>query len=743
MGDSYISAPGALIGIDDLLIPKAQDLAYLLSMSDLRFAELVECRRTDKLEEVIVFNVEVELGQITVNAIHDYERIAVQFYPDDIMEPIILALRSDFPEVPHLYPSYNQYKTRVCLYWEPYSEIKLRWTPLRFLERIREWLALTAKGILHGEDQPLEPLLIGASGQIVIPVELFVQSKIGELDQLTLNLVGQDETNIFLIAQAGVEMGDTRPTYAVIPLIGEPQPHGIIRYLPANVLELHEFMSNAQIDLLNELRAYLSNWKTKDIHKEMLKAQLVILIALPKTREGDAIESLEFWAFLTDKTVEQIGIEIGIWSLIGGDVGLLWSPDNNKTGETINILPLNPMPHFTRDGAAGLNGIPQRENRPIVAVGSGALGSQVFMNLLRSGFGEWILIDDDYLLPHNLARHALPGPAVGHPKAEALAIYANETIYGEPIACAVVANILNPGDNAEKVSKSMEKAEIIIDTSASIAVARHLARDVNSRARRISAFLNPRGTDLVILAEDINRTVSLDYLEMQYYRLLMNDKLLEKHFQQPGGNIRYANSCRDTSSTIQQDLVALHAAICSKTLKDLVDKDEAIISVWRANPDFTVTRHTINAEIPIEYRINGWVLYTDQFLYNKIREFRNTKLPNETGGVLIGSFDMQRKIVYIVDATPSPPDSQEWPTTYIRGCEGLKSHVKKLEMITNGMLEYVGEWHSHPDGYDCTPSADDQKAFRWLSKHMNPIGYPALMLIVGENQNCFCIGNIL
>ncbi|TEB09361.1 ThiF family adenylyltransferase [Pelotomaculum propionicicum] len=744
MSNSYISAPGSLINIGDLLIPKAQNLACLLSSGDLGFAGFVQCRRTDDKEEVVVFDVEVELGQFSINKINEHERIAVMFYSDDGMEPVILALRSDFPEVPHLYPSYSEYKTRLCLYQEPYSEIKLYWTPMRFLERIREWLALTAKGILHGEEQPLEPLLIGASGQIVIPLELFAEREIGAIEQLKLNLVRRDENNIFLTTQSETIPGETIPTHVVITSIGEPQPHGIIRRLPKNVLELHEFMIKAQKDLLNELRTHITNWKLKNIQKEMLNAQLVILIALPKTRGDSAPESLEFWAFMTDKNLEQIGLEIGIWGISNGNVGLLKPIDDTKNGEKINILPLNIMFHFTRDTASRLNGIPQRENRSIVCIGLGALGSQVFMNLLRCGFGEWTLIDDDSLLPHNLARHALPGFAVGHPKAEVLAFYANKTIYGEPIASAVVANILNPGVNTERIKKSMEEAEIIIDTSASVAVARHLARNVNSNARRISAFLNPRGTDLVVLSEDINRTVPLDYLEMQYYRFLVNDKLLENHFQEPDEKIRYANSCRDMSSTIPQDFVALHASICSKALKGSVANSEAAISIWRANPDdFTVTRHTIIPEIPIEYRTSGWVLCTDQSLYNKIKEFRNAKLPNETGGILIGSFDMQRKIVYIVDTIPSPPDSQEWPTTYIRGSQGLRSRVEKIKELTNGMLEYVGEWHSHPNGYGCAPSADDYKAFIWLSKYMNPAGYPALMLIAGLDQYCFYIEKML
>jgi integrative and conjugative element protein (TIGR02256 family) len=134
---------------------------------------------------------------------------------------------------------------------------------------------------------------------------------------------------------------------------------------------------------------------------------------------------------------------------------------------------------------------------------------------------------------------------------------------------------------------------------------------------------------------------------------------------------------------------------------------------------------------------------TDGWLLQRLIELRQGKLPNETGGVLVGSFDMQRKIVYIVDTIPSPSDSKEWPTVYIRGFQGLSNQMENINKLTNGGLEYVGEWHSHPDGYGCLPSVDDQKAFVSLKEHMAMEGKPVLMLIVGAtNQIGWYLGQM-
>jgi len=42
-----------------------------------------------------------------------------------------------------------------------------------------------------------------------------------------------------------------------------------------------------------------------------------------------------------------------------------------------------------------------------------------------------------------------------------------------------------------------------------------------------------------------------------------------------------------------------------------------------------------------------------------MHKFRYAKLPNETGGVLMGTFDTSEKIIYVVLVLPSPPDSIE------------------------------------------------------------------------------------
>ena len=161
-------------------------------------------------------------------------------------------------------------------------------------------------------------------------------------------------------------------------------------------------------------------------------AKFIIIIALQVTRKkGGPVENVERWSFLCDRSLGDIGSALGLWEIIDGFLGHLIPPDNSRIGNSVKILPLRLMRSFSRNLATKLSGLADLPRNKIAIVGLGALGSQIFLNLLRPGLGEWVLIDDDILLPHNLARHALDGYSLGKPKVESLMMTANRMIDGE------------------------------------------------------------------------------------------------------------------------------------------------------------------------------------------------------------------------------------------------------------------------------------------------------------------------
>lgn len=736
---NYIDPPGERIDFDDLTVEKARDFVQLLGPGSLPYCELLECRRLEDPHQadVVVFDVEVQRGQRTVNDVRRRERIAAIFRKDDAIAPEALALRSDFPLVPHV-NSLNLtflegFPRSLCLYDEPYHDLKLTWTSIAFVERIREWLALTARGELHGEDQPLEPLLIGSPIPLVLPSDLF-GGEDATPELLVVSGVGyQGQVRALIARRQSDGFGDGLGlSYAAVSLLGKPQEHGVIRMTPTSLRELHDFLQDAGIDLLGELRSRLESWRSSEELAPLMDMEMVLVVALPKTRDpSGAIEASDTWAFICQEAAADLSTRLGV--VIGSD-------ETELLGEDVGLVPLNVNYALSRAKAAELSGTTPRFDGKIAAVGVGALGSQMFMNLARAGCGEWTSIDSDQFLPHNLAKHGLTGRDVGRPKVAALAAAANETIDGSPIVTPIVADVLDPRKHREAVEEALKGAEVILDASASVAVARHLARDSDSSARRVSLFFNPTGTDGVMLGEDPTRKVPLDWLEMRYYRELISSPNLADHLQRPTARVRYARSCRDLSSSLPQELVALHAAIGARAFRAALSADSAGISVWRTNEDDLSVEHLqITPEEIVEKKVGGWTVVTDQSLLDKVAKTRLEKLSNETGGVIVGAHDMERKILYAVDVLPSPPDSTEWPNLYIRGSEGLAQRVEEAERITDGQLGYVGEWHSHPRSHTPSPSTDDRKAFAWLQEHLEMDGLPAVMLIVGEHDHTWYV----
>lgn len=732
---------GEQVDVDALKAARAASLAAYLQSTRPAYARLVGAHRDAEGIESVLIDLDVEVPQNSVHPIADVEPVAIRFAADDRRVPEVLALRHGFPRVPHLNLTPNVYPKSLCLYEQPWNELRLHWTPALFVERIREWMALTARGELHGADQPLEPILLEWDRVIIVPIAAINLARANALARLYVDEVPQPGERSVYVArtvESPPKPGSLRRVATVVRC--EPREHGIIERAPKTLEDLHSLAASGGLDLKRHLHQLLKSWHGQ---QDILDAQIVVFLWIPKMRApGASPDSGDFWGFELTVAIRTLGVLLESWGSHDGHlVPLLETSNNLGSCDSVGVSVLRPMLGLDGDFAARLNGM-AGDDRRIAAVGGGALGSQIFMNLFRSGFGTWTLIDNDRFYPHNLARHALDAWAVGWPKAQALSHHAARMRDSEEPPAAIVADVLDPQDSAPDVQDAFAKAAIILDMSASVPVARALVRSHSAGGRRISLFLNPSGTDMVLLAEDEERSVRLDQLEHQFYRALLRDPRLARHYEQKEVRVRYAQSCRDLSSTLPQHLVGMHAAIGSKAIRNASSQPQAALRVWRSDPECQVQVVDVETSATREQKVGSWTVCADEAFYAMIRSLRESKLPNETGGVLIGSFDLDRRIVYLVDIVTSPPDSQEWPTLYIRGSEGLGTEVRRISSLTMGMLHYVGEWHSHPRGAPAVPSEDDRKVFLWLAELMGQDGLPPVMLIAGDTEEAVFVETI-
>jgi hypothetical protein len=737
----YTDLRGDIVDAGALEIPRARQIATAINGERLDFVRLVECRIIAGASiEILVIEVDVERPQVVVNPIQRVERVAVVLAADDETYPEVLAVRKGFPAVPHLNITFDDDTRSLCLYEQSWDEVKARWTAPAFIERIRRWLADTAIGSLHREDQPLEQVLMGSGYSLVIPYSA-IKSTDEAATRLDVVLIPSDEHRGTLIATPlSTKERPKKLQFTAAMFFAGSREHGVIRRAPRTLEELCEFVRTEEFDLLTQLRNRVMEWKNDGC----LDVSLIVVIAFPLQRSGGAtVEVTDTWAFLTAETVYEVGKRIGVWDKNDGKVGAFIAPIETLKGADVALDIVRPHFSFSRSAAARASGV-EPVNAKMVAVGVGAIGSQIVLNLVRSGFGRWTVVDNDELLPHNLARHALLPDGIGWPKSVVLAATISSFFEGEPPAVAIPANILRPREASEKLDAAWAESELILDFSASVPVSRHLARDVESGARRVSLFLNPRGSDLVCLREDIKRTMALDGLEAQYYRAVIRDPSLSGHLAVNEARTRYARSCRDVSFSVPTHLVSMHSSIAAQAIRTSYASEDAAIRIWHADPSSCAVS-IIDVPLFTSHRaqIGGWTVVIDQWIMDHLQQLRSERLPNETGGVLIGMYDLPRKTVYVVDTIHSPADSNEKPTLYIRGCEGLEERVAAIGAETAGELEYIGEWHSHPDRCSCSPSNDDLNLFANVTERMSAAGYPAFMAIVGQhNQSAWFLGTM-
>lgn len=224
---------------------------------------------------------------------------------------------------------------------------------------------------------------------------------------------------------------------------------------------------------------------------------------------------------------------------------------------------------------------------------------------------------------------------------------------------------------------------------------------------------------------------------MDYYSLLTKDERLIEHLH-VDEKILYGSSCRDASASMEQSNIGIFAGICFKALKTLDVNDEAIISVWTFEDlSLSCVKNTPNTYNL--YENNGWCIKIPKELEVRLLLQRKMNLPNETGSSLVGAYDFERKICYIIDALPTPVDSIATTDSFQRGYADLEVEVNRIETTTRTNVYYIGEWHSHPNNCVQQSNKDKNLHSEIFLKHTEPRGHPACMIVVAETHLGFYI----
>lgn len=695
------------------------------------------------LTESLVIDIECDgVPENNDSGIQYRERLELRVHADDKKLVEVLPLRRSFPVLMHQNDTPPGEPLNLCLYFESPMSVLRTWTPQSFLRRIQWWLESSAKGILHAFDQPVEQLFFNTIYELILPRDYH---ELRKRDGVKFTIVVQEERPnkgiTFFLKQVTAATDAGRPTVEMIDIEIPTMVHGRIMRSPVDLGGLDVLLAEKGINLLDILKTHIQGLVGGGIaFSSEIPSHTVFLLSFSISREeGAEPEEIETRAYLSNKSYLDIGVTLGALLRDPQD-GTYYadlmqdanSVDNNEWHD-LQISPMDVLQCNDQEKARFQSGVLDSGPEKGVLVGAGSLGAALWEIWARSGWGQWLVIDNDHIKPHNITRHIAYDFHIGLPKVNVVSTLNDFLFEGASTLEAKYLDVCDPVNCAE-VKGCIAEADLVIDVSTDVDYPR-ISSTWNDVGRHLSIYVTPQGGSAVLMLEDANRVQRLRTLEAQYFRALINEEWADNHFGTSSATFWSGASCRDVSTVMAYSKILTHAGNLAEQVQRLVGKEEAFVGVWTRNlTTGNVDFHEIDLHPEKSYDFDPYTIYVDEGVIQKLYELREMHLPNETGGILLGYFDLNLGMVMVVDCLPAPADSHASATMFERGTSGLSEMVSAASDKTAGIVRYVGEWHSHPDGYTANPSNDDLLQLSELAIGMHEDGLPAMVLIVGEHS---------
>lgn len=669
--------------------------ALLMKISFIDSVILHPIQIYDKEFPAVTIHIKVDLPQGgPVCDVNPIEPVGLVLWPSfPYLKPLVL-LRYDFPAVPHLGTRKDRYRG-MCLTRQDPSDWWTGKTLIDLAKAVYDWLCDAAAGILVKEDDPFEPLIASGTVPVILDVALARSQCLKNngtwKTASKIKSVKGGEGTLFMVGK-----GDDVHTHIFYQ---DVEQSSLWIDPPGTVGEMVSMADSVGFDI-EQLNYWMSKSKTHSLFIFGIKRPCGVL------GKSGAEEWVAF-EFKRHKSTERCA----------------WEIEAHLVLET-----------FSKEQAAITSGIDHSVNNSIV-LGCGAIGSEVCESLIRSGVTNITAVDNDILVPHNLARHTLDANDIGEYKAASLATKLNG-LFSSTVFNAVCEDFL--GFDESKLGEITSKTCCLIDCTASIAVQCHLSDIAPSNLPVLCCYQINSGGGTVLLYTPDNSKIRLDMLETIFVTELRNNKSVSTWLSEAGKTIPLGGGCRSISSIINGGVIKFGAGWIADWVSKAISKNswpqKAFITMLEHQGIFNeLKKHMIEGEATKSV-CGQWTTLIADKVSQQINEYALQAAPNETGGILIGRIDKQRKIAYITEAWQAPKDSVATNTGFSRGLAGLQAEVAMLEKDTEEYLTYVGEWHSHPPNHSTQLSATDSVTAKRMANELEADNIPAVCLITNGHD---------
>ena len=646
-------------------------------------------------------------GDETEFGVRREEKVTFEFCERFPSKAPFITLRKDFPrDFEHINP--NSEVVNPCIYERNLSELLQQ--PKFFdeiLDQMAFWLDKTVTNTLFDKSQGWEPMRTDANdGLIQYPTSLAEKSIntgircIGIQYNFTHKIYA-------LLMELKIENLNKTDNSVSMPFVSQ---RVVSKYYPNNISTYQNLVEFCKKVHISDFDEHLTK------HYKILEKISFVFITLFVKRPEKVIGS--------NSNFEIINFAINVKSL-----------EKTKSGKKIQhgakVYTLATVESPSRELLAkfsGLSKISTNKNMTITQIGCGSLGSKIIMHLSRTGITNNInLIDNGLFSAHNYARHALS--FAGH-------IFSYKSnLLKNSLSEMGLFNINSKVDDIKDLKEEIKDNQILIDSTADISV-RNFLVDAEIKSEVIYTVLHQLGTVGLVFIESKNRVVRVDDIMVDFYYQCYYYDSLSKLIK--NNNVKYetlGQGCGSLTTIVSDATISLQAASMANIIQNRLEygsNEFGELYIGRIENNINLSWQNLQTHPPLvlnETDYNMQVRISPR-VTEKIELEVKRNLPNETGGVLIGHISLVNKTFTIVDFIDAPEDSKRSATYFELGTKGLKDKIEAYEERTNGLLTYIGTWHSHPLGGG--PSSTDKRMKEKLIKDRE--NCPSVCLIYSKNR---------
>jgi len=707
--------------------------------------EFIDAVESDTNESVLV-TVSLRCSDIESNdagiPLRQRERFTIEVKPDfPFAVPSVEVSHRGWAGTPHV-----QWANHLCLYQAPATE----WDPndgmYGLLDRLRLWLERAAIDELDEAGGPLHPpanYAIDWSLPMVVPradaptVGPTGWLGLAELEFATPRRI--DLTGWHSLDAAGLPEHTAAAILLAQPLAWE---------YPTTVKDLlDEFEQQGMSRHLLVALLGLAALRVPD------DQPLYVVVGSPMRRlaRGDLRQHLEVWhlhpviarglrlameQFDEHEAIREIGRK-------AENIVLDWASTANI--KFARVREDRPEVTARRDEGSPLEVF---RGKSVTIWGCGALGGWIAECLTRAGVAKLVIRDSAVVAPGLLVRQPFDDGDVGYPKATQLGARLariNPKLEIYPLVENVLTGVLGQDDWSDG-------ADILIDATASVTVAAKLERARRERPQNctiVSALVGHEAErGIAVIAHPDATGAPADILRRAKLECARRPELtryLDEFWPESREVFQPEPGCSDaTFRGSAAEVLALATTLLTATARELLNPTEPSVAHVCTLPGNGTSgrvqkRLACPADIVVEDGLGDYQVRISRSAFEEMRGWFRTARRTcgrlvETGGLLFGQRDDAAGVLWISEVTGPPPDSIQSEQEFVCGTAGNDRYRDEKRGRGRGSLEFVGMWHTHPEGRALCSARDVQSMVDLVLQDKTPLP-KSVALIIGRTPD--------